>query len=342
MACPLQLPGSMQHTPLALSVFGAMVIGCVPSNGDTPDPASVDAAPDQQTPTPGQAFALESGHVYISPRAHAEDSPTTQTAGDWVKWTSIPMSTWQARGATVVNWAASHGYTLDLCVTPDAVNAIVAAGAYGGAANWIAWSVAQLSTTGVRAVRWCGRAHDSSKYSAADSVFVLETAGAPYDGVLGSFETFADYAGTIAGKTYPTAPGRHFTILTGGTTTPGHPMQSSWPAGIYAASADQVVVNGGSEDRGTDIDALWRAVDSGTVSIGIRTLQFDLGEKSTRPDGWAVATSGEPIDAAVDAMLQGLTADQRARTHVIGYEQLVKAWEQAGKPAIDYDEATLH
>ena len=165
--------------------------------------------------------------------------------------------------------------------------------------------------------------------------------GAPYDGVLGSFDNLANYTGTIAGKAYPTAPGRHFTILTGGTTDPGHPMQSSWPAGMYAAS-DQVVVNGGWEERGSDVSALWRAIDAGTISIGVRTLQFNLGEKSTQPDGWAVGDSGGPIDAAVDAMLLGLTADQRAKTHVIGFEQLVVAWDEVGRPAIAYDEATLH
>ena len=260
--------------------------------------------------------------------AHAEDS----SSPTFIEWTDANFLAFLDTGVPLVTWLHEKGIPAHFGPTPDFINAVMRAPTdKTEGKNFIQWSRAL-------GVSWDARAHKGGLYNAADTELALEGAGAPFSGILSSYEDAAEYSGTIVGTQQRNAI--HFNTLMGYGES-GH-TETTFLAGLKS-QGDQAIILGGRSSSFAHATAVSRGVLSGTLRAGVVTPMFALG---ARRDGKASycsvayssskAGSGVPVRTAMEHSMS-----DSPLVKWVSAPTLVAAWRAAGGADYTYDAATI-
>lgn len=278
-----------------------------------------------RTPTPTIAGFL--GNTHGTLWAHAEHNGSAT----FEPWAADTFAAFLAEFEPTVLYLASKGIPLHIRPSPDFIAvARDAKTSSSSTLNVIEW--AQL-----HGVTWHGGAHAGGDYNAADVVADLEAAGAPFSGILGSYEVATDYAGPITGKRSPAVT--FDTLCCYGAS--GHAGETYF-AGLQR-QGQQTIILGGRTASFAHAAPVARAVRAGSIPAGVVAPVFALGARRDGKAGYcavaySAAKSGSGISVR-DAIAHSLLDAPSVKWASV--PALVALWRASGGGDTVYDAATI-
>lgn len=277
------------------------------------------------------------GHYTLVVAAHIEDPGSAA----FLDVTDVAYyGTWEAEARRVITELASAGIPLHLQVAPGAALAFLSQPAWP---TFVAWAVEQGTI-------FDGRAHAKSQWgNAADAVYYLQQAGAPFSGILGSYEAGQESA--LAGLLVPSrttgTPMVQFRALTGGDVAGHLPTTGSTQVteGIQAnpANPTQAIFPKGTSASVAAKNIVLSQVAAGTIPAGVGTIRINA---APRRDGTlpafatpAVHTNGKSSHILAEVANLLTDADQKGARNLLAfatYRDVLAAWARVGYKDLTY------